>query len=70
MLASEWKRNDRESSVTASRLGKIKIGGAASSTNRARTISSIAELKSNDVSCGGRAMIGQMRRAMLGRNLW
>ena len=45
------------------------IGGAASSARRARTVSSIAEVKSNAAPFLRRAVIGRMWRAMLGRNL-
>ena len=56
-------------SMTASQSGKTSIGGAASSARRARTVSSIAEVKSNAAPFLRKAIIGRMRRAMLGRNL-
>ena len=50
MLASQWRRKGRVVSMTASQSGKTSIGGAASSARRARTVSSIAGVKSNAAS--------------------
>ena len=44
-------------------------GGVARSGRRARTVSSIVEVKSNAAPVLRRAVIGRMRQAMLGRNL-
>ena len=46
MLASQWRREGRDVSMTASQSGKTSIGGAASSARRVRTVSSIAETNS------------------------
>ena len=46
--------------MTASQSGKTSIGGAASSARRARTVSSIAEVKSNAAPFFRRAVIGRM----------
>ena len=69
MLASQWRRKGRDVSMTASQSGKTSIGGAVSSARRARTVFSIVEVKSNATSFFRTAVIGRMRRAMLGRNL-
>ena len=46
--------------MTASQSGKTSIGSAASSARRARTVSSIAEVKSNAAPFFRRAVIGRM----------
>ena len=68
-MASQWRRKGRDVSMTASQSGKTSIGGAASSTRRVRTVSYIAEVKSNATPFFRRAAIGRMWRAMLDRNL-
>ena len=69
MLASQWRRKGQDVSMAGSQSGKTSIGGAPSSERRARTVSSIAEVKSNAMPCFRRAVIGRMWQAMLGRNL-
>ena len=69
MLAPQWRRKGRVVWMTASQSGKTRIEGAASLARRARTVSSIVEVKSNAAPFLRRAVIGRMRRAMLGRNL-
>ena len=69
VLASQWRRKGRVVSMTASQSGKTSVGGAASFARRARTMSSIAEVKTNAASFLRRAVIGWIRRAMSGRNL-
>ena len=46
--------------MTASQSGKTSIGGAMSSARRARTVSSIVEVKSNATPFFRRAIIGRM----------
>ena len=59
MLASQWRRKGRDMSITASQSGKTSIGGAAGSARRTRTVSSIAEVKSNAAPLFRRAVIGR-----------
>ena len=65
MLASQWRRKGRYVSMTASQSGKTSIEGVASSARRARTVSSIAEVKSNATPFLRRAVIGRMELAVV-----
>ena len=69
VLASQWKRNGRYLSIIASRSAKTRIDGAASSAKRAHTTFSIVGVNLNVALFLSRAVIGRIRRVMLGRNL-
>ena len=55
--------------MTASQSWETSIGGAASSATRARTASSMLEVKLNVAPFFSRAVVGRKRLAILGRNL-
>ena len=55
--------------MTACQSGKTSIGDVVNFARRARTASSIVEVKSNAAPFFKRAVIGRMRQVMLGRNL-
>ena len=61
MHAPQYTLKGREPSTTASRSGKTKMGGAASSATISRTISSKASVNANLTPFPRREVIGRIR---------
>lgn len=62
VLASQWGPKEQYLLETAFQSGKTSVGGAVSSTRRARAVSSMVEVNSKVVSFFRRVMIGQELR--------